>query len=173
MGTTVGVIGLGALGEPIAGRILKAGFATSLCDVRRDPVERLAQLGGKPCASPAELARQSEVIVSLVLDEAQTMEVVGGKSGLLGEVRPGTILAIGSTLGPEPVRRIAQALAPRRAHVLDIPISGGIVAAREGTLSVMAGGEDRVVERAMPTSRAPAASAPDRRRSSPISSCSA
>jgi len=144
---SVGVVGLGALGEPIAGLFLKAGFATSVFDVRREPVDRLAQLGARRCASAAEVARHSDVIVSLVLDEAQTMDVV---SGLLGEIRPGTILAIGSTLGPEPVRGIAQALEPRHAHVLDIPISGGIVAAREGALSVMAGGEDAVVERALP-----------------------
>jgi 2-hydroxy-3-oxopropionate reductase len=150
MTLSVGVIGLGALGEPIAGLLLKAGFATSVCDVRRDPLERLAKLGGRPCTSAAEVARDSEVIVSLVLDEAQTMDVVCGESGLLGEIRPGAILAIGSTLGPDAVRRIAEALAPKRAHVLDIPISGGIVAAREGALSVMAGGEDAVLERAMP-----------------------
>jgi len=143
----VGVIGLGALGEPIAGLFLKAGFATSVFDVRREPVERLARLGARRCASAAEVARHSDVIVSLVLDEAQTMDVV---SGLLGEIRPGAILAIGSTLGPEPVRGIARALEPRHAHVLDIPISGGIVAAREGALSVMAGGEDAVIERALP-----------------------
>jgi 2-hydroxy-3-oxopropionate reductase len=150
MTLSVGVIGLGALGEPIAGLFLKAGFATSVCDVRRDPLERLAKLGGRPCASAAEVARHSELIVSLVLDQAQTMDVVCGKSGLLGEIRPGAILAIGSTLGPDAVRRIAQMLVPKRAHVLDIPISGGIVAAREGALSVMAGGEDAVLERAMP-----------------------
>ena len=144
---SVGVIGLGALGEPIAGLFLKAGFATSVFDVRREPVERLARLGARRCASAAEVARHSDVIVSLVLDEAQTLDVV---SGLLGEIRPGTILAIGSTLGPEPVRGIARALEPRHAHVLDIPISGGIVAAREGALSVMAGGEDAVIERALP-----------------------
>jgi len=143
----VGVVGLGALGEPIAGLFLKAGFATSVFDVRREPLERLARLGARRCASAAEVARHSDVIVSLVLDEAQTMDVV---SGLLGEIRPGTIVAIGSTLGPQPVRNIAQALEPRHAHVLDIPISGGIVAAREGALSVMAGGEDAVVERALP-----------------------
>ena len=150
MTLSVGVIGLGALGEPIAGLFLKAGFATSVCDVRRDPLERLAKLGGRPCASAAEVARHSELIVSLVLDQAQTMDVVCGKSGLLGEIRPGAILAIGSTLGPDAVRRIAEALAPKRAQVLDIPISGGIVAAREGALSVMAGGEDAALERAMP-----------------------
>jgi len=148
--TPVGIIGLGALGEPIAGLFLKAGFATSVFDVRREPVERVAKLGGRPCASAAEVARDSDVIVSLVLDEAQTMDVVSGHSGLLGDLRRDAILAIGSTLGPEPVRRIAEQLKPRHAHVLDIPISGGIVAAREGALSVMAGGEQAVLERAMP-----------------------
>ena len=150
MTPSVGVVGLGALGEPIAGLLLKAGFATSVFDVRREPVERLAKLGGRPCASAAEVARHSDVIVSLVLDQAQTMDVVRGKSGLLGELRRDAILAIGSTLGPEPVRSIAEQLESRHAHVLDIPISGGIVAARDGALSVMAGGEDAVIERALP-----------------------
>jgi 2-hydroxy-3-oxopropionate reductase len=150
MTLSVGVVGLGALGEPIAGLFLKAGISTSVFDVRREPVERLAKLGARPCTSSAEVARYSDLVVSLVLDEAQTREVVSGKAGLMGELRPGAIVAIGGTLGPDPVRRIAQALAPRRAHVLDMPISGGIVAAREGTLSVMAGGDDAVIERAMP-----------------------
>jgi 2-hydroxy-3-oxopropionate reductase len=150
MTISVGVIGVGALGEPIAELLLKAGFAVSVCDVRRDPVERLAKLGARPCRSAAELARHSDLVVSLVLDAAQTMDVVSGASGLLGDMRPDAILAIGSTLGPQPVREIAEVLAPRRAHVLDIPISGGLVAAREGTLSVMAGGEDAVLERALP-----------------------
>ena len=150
MTLAAGVVGVGALGEPIAGRLLRAGFALSVCDVRRDPVERLAKLGARPCTSAAEVARNSDVIVSLVLDGAQTMDVVHGAAGLLGEIRPGSILAIGSTLGPELVRRIAQALEQKRAHVLDIPISGGLVAAREGTLSVMAGGDDAIIDRAMP-----------------------
>jgi 2-hydroxy-3-oxopropionate reductase len=129
---------------------VEAGCAVCVYDVRRDPVERLARLGARPCASAAEVARHSDIVVSLVLNEAQTMDVVLGESGLLGELRPGSILAIGSTLGPQPVHSIAQALEKKNAHVLDIPISGGIIAAREGTLSVMAGGDDAVVERAIP-----------------------
>jgi len=151
--TSVGIIGIGALGEPIAGRCLKAGFALSGYDVRSEPLERLAKLGGTRCATAAEVARRSDVIVSLVADEPQTMEIVVGPAGVLGALRPGAILAIGSTLGPAPVRKIAQALEARRAHALDIPISGGLVAAREGTLSVMAGGDDAVIERAMPVLR--------------------
>ena len=124
----VGVVGLGALGEPIAGLFLKAGFATSVFDVRREPVERLARLGARRCASAAEVARHSDVIVSLVLDQAQTMDVV---SGLLGEIRPGAILAIGSTLGPEPVRRIEPGLiSPSRP---DAPWTTSIVCASSST----------------------------------------
>jgi len=150
MAISVGVIGLGALGEPIAGLFLKAGFAVSGYDVRTEPLERLAKLGGTRCACAAEVARRSDLVFSLVADEPQTMEMVFGAAGVLGELRPGAILAIGSTLGPAPVRKVAQALEARRAHVLDIPISGGLVAAREGTLSVMAGGDDAVIDRAMP-----------------------
>ena len=150
MTIAVGVIGLGAMGEPIAGLLLKAGFAVSVCDVRPDPVERLARLGATSCASPAEVGKTSDVIVSLVSDAAQTKQVVFGESGLVCEARPGAIFAIGSTLGPEPVRKIARALAPKQVHVLDMPISGGLVAAREGTLSLMLGGEDAIVDRAMP-----------------------
>ncbi len=150
MTTSVGVIGAGALGEPIAALLLKRGFPVSVRDVRRDPVERLARLGARPCASSAELARHSDVIISLVLDERQTMDVVFGESGVLAGLQRGAIVAIGSTLGPAPVRKIAAALEAKGAHLLDMPISGGLVAAREGTLSLMLGGDDAIVERAMP-----------------------
>jgi 2-hydroxy-3-oxopropionate reductase len=148
MTTSVGVIGAGALGEPIAALLLKRGFPVSVRDVRRDPVERLARLGARPCASSAELARHSDVIISLVLDERQTMDVVFGESGVLAGLQRGAIVAIGSTLGPAPVRKIAAALEAKGAHLLDMPISGGLVAAREGTLSLMAGGDPAVLARA-------------------------
>ena len=150
---TVGVVGLGAMGEPISALLLKAGYAVAVHDVRREPVDRLATLGAKPCGSAADIARHSDIIVSLVSDAPQTMEVVFGVSGLSTAMRAGTVLAIGSTLGPEPVRRIADAIAAKHAHVIDMPISGGLAAAREGTLSIMAGGDDAVLDRAMPVLR--------------------
>ena len=67
MTIAVGIIGTGALGEPIAGRLLEAGFAVCVCDVRRDPVERLARLGARLCTSAAEVARHSDIVVSLVI----------------------------------------------------------------------------------------------------------
>ena len=82
MTTAVGVIGLGAMGEPIASLLLKAGFAVAVHDVRREPVERLTRLGVRPCPSAGEVALTSDIILSLVLDATQTMDVVFGDTGV-------------------------------------------------------------------------------------------
>lgn len=153
MTATTGVIGLGALGEPIAGLLLEAGFRVCVYDVREEPMAALQKLGAARCASPAEVAQRSEIIISLVSDRAQTDAVVFGANGMLATIQPGAILAIGSTLGPGPVQKIAAALAAKGATTLDIPISGGILAARKGTLSLMAGGEQATLERALPVLR--------------------
>lgn len=146
----VGVIGLGALGEPVAARLLQAGCATSVYDVRPGPVQSLAARGAVPCASPADVASRSDFIVSLVADAAQTAQVLHGGGGVLETLRPGTVVIIGSTLGPDVVRGAAAAIAAAGGATLDAPISGGLVAAREGTLSVMIGGDPQVLERATP-----------------------
>ncbi len=153
MSTRIGVIGLGALGRPVAERLLQAGHAVAVYDVRREPVAALAALGAQACASPAEVARHSELIISLVSDAAQTDAVVSGKGGILETLQRGTIFATGSTLGPAPVQRVAAQIAARGGATLDMPISGGLIAAREGTLSLMVGGEAAVLERALPVFR--------------------
>jgi 3-hydroxyisobutyrate dehydrogenase-like beta-hydroxyacid dehydrogenase len=153
MKARVGVIGLGALGRPVAERLVKDGCSVAVFDVRSEPMSALSAQGAAACDSPAAVAQRSEIVVSLVSDWAQTDDVVFGSSGILGTVKPGAIFAIGSTLGPAPVRRVADALAAKSAHVLDIPISGGLIAAREGTLSLMAGGDPAVLERATPVLR--------------------
>jgi 2-hydroxy-3-oxopropionate reductase len=150
----VGVIGLGVLGMPIAGRIAAAGFELAVFDVRSQPMEALASKGATPCASPAEVAQRSDFIVSLVSDAAQTDEIVFAANGLLTAIRPGATLIVGSTLGPAPVQKVAEALKAKGADVLDAPISGGYIAAHEGTLSMMIGGRPRVLDRATPVLRA-------------------
>lgn len=147
---TTGVIGLGALGRPVSELLLKAGYSVAVYDVRCEPMAELSALGATACASPAEVAQRSDIIISLVSDSAQTDDVVFGAGGMLDHVRHGAILAIGSTLGPAPVQRIAQALAAKGTDVLDIPISGGILAAREGRLSLMVGANQATLARARP-----------------------
>jgi 2-hydroxy-3-oxopropionate reductase len=146
----VGVIGLGALGRPISQRFIESGCRTAVHDVRPEPVRELAALGAHACASPAAVAKDSDIIISLVSDSAQTEAVVSGRGGILETLRPGAVFATGSTLGPAPVIRIAQQIAAKGGHTLDIPISGGILAARDGTLSLMAGGESSVLDAVMP-----------------------
>lgn len=149
----VGVIGLGALGRPISELLLKARYRTAVYDLRREPVRELAALGAQACASPAEVAGCSDLIISLVSDAAQTDAIVSGDKGILETLQRGAIFATGSTLGPEPVQRVAMKIAARGGDTLDMPISGGILAAREGTLSLMVGGTLATLERALPVFR--------------------
>ena len=149
----VGVIGLGALGRPIAGRLLKHGCSVCVFDVRAEPMAALAAQGAHACESPAAVAARADLIISLVSDRSQTDDVVFGADGILPTIGRDAIFAIGSTLGPAPVHKIEEALRARGAHVLDIPISGGLIAARDGTLSLMVGGDAAVLERAAPVLR--------------------
>ena len=153
MHANVGVIGLGALGRPISELLVKAGHRVSVYDVRDEPMAALKNAGARACSSPAEVAQHSDIIISLVLDSAQTDDIVFGANGVLGSLQRGAILAIGSTLGPASLNKIALALAAKGAETLDMPISGGIVAAREGALSLMVGGAQATLERAMPVLR--------------------
>ncbi|HEV7802612.1 MAG TPA: NAD(P)-binding domain-containing protein [Burkholderiales bacterium] len=150
MTTQVGVIGLGVLGKPIAERLVGKGFDVAVFDVRDEPIAALKSAGATACTSPAEVAQHSDFIVSLVSDEAQTNDIVFGADGILTTLRPGATLIVGSTLGPGPVKKVADALASHGGETLDAPISGGYLAAHEGTLSVMIGGKQAVLERALP-----------------------
>lgn len=149
----VGVIGLGALGRPIGELLLKAGYRTAVCDVRREPVRELAALGAQACATPAAVAECSDLIISLVSDAAQTDAIVSGDNGILDTLQRGAIFATGSTLGPEAVQRVAMQIAAKGCDTLDMPISGGIIAAKEGTLSLMVGGTPATLERVLPVFR--------------------
>jgi 3-hydroxyisobutyrate dehydrogenase-like beta-hydroxyacid dehydrogenase len=150
----VGVLGLGVIGQPIALRLVQAGFEVAVFDVREEPVAALRREGAVACVSPAAVAARSELIISLVSDAAQTDAVVSGADGILGGLQAGSIFATGSTLGPAPVRKVAEQLAARGCATLDAPISGGYLAAAEGTLSLMIGGAQSSLDRAMPALRA-------------------
>jgi 2-hydroxy-3-oxopropionate reductase len=150
----VGVVGLGVIGKPIAGRLVKAGFEVAVFDVRDEPVAELKGAGATACASPAEVAKASEIVLSLVSDAAQTCDVVFGACGMLEALEPRSVFVTGSTLGPGPVRKIEEALAARGCETLDAPISGGYLAAYEGALSVMVGGAQVTFDRALPVLRA-------------------
>jgi 2-hydroxy-3-oxopropionate reductase len=147
---SVGVIGVGVIGKPIAERLVKAGFRVLVHDVRDEPLRALETMGATVCTSSAQVAEHSDMVISLVADAPQTDDVVFGERGVLKTIRGGTIFATGSTLGPAPVLKVADALRAKGCDTLDMPITGGYVLAYEGKLALMMGGAEDTLERARP-----------------------
>ncbi|HEY6319590.1 MAG TPA: NAD(P)-dependent oxidoreductase [Acidimicrobiia bacterium] len=142
-------IGLGNMGQPMAAHVLAAGHDVAAYDVRRAPVDAAAALGARPATSPGDAATDAEAVFVAVLDEPQVEAVTTGPDGVFATARPGTIVAVHSTVRPATVRRVAAA-APDGVTVVDAPISGGVHGARAGTLCVMVGGPDAAFTRIRP-----------------------
>jgi len=139
--TVYGFIGLGHQGTPMAERMIAAGLQPWLWARRPDVLERYQYTDSHQAASPAELGAKCDVIGLCLYDARATDAVLSGPDGLLGEIRPGTVLAIHATVGPDYVIDLAQRVSSRGVQVVDAPVSGGDAAA-QGQLLVMVGGEE-------------------------------
>jgi 2-hydroxy-3-oxopropionate reductase len=146
----IGVIGLGAMGAPIAKNILAHGHTVTVWARRTQAMEPLVAAGARAATSPAEVAASSDIIITMVLDTAAVEDVTLGAGGIADGAAPGTIVVDHSTIVPDGARRIATALAARSIIMLDAPVSGGATAAAAGTLSIMVGGDEAALERARP-----------------------
>ena len=146
----VGFIGLGSQGGPMAGRIIEAGFPTTLWARRPASLEPFADTAAKVAGTPAELAASSDLVCLCVVGDADVEEVAGGENGLLAGLKPGGVIAIHSTVHPNTCHELAKRAAAQGVSVIDAPVSGGAPAAAEGRLLVMIGGEADVVERCRP-----------------------
>jgi 3-hydroxyisobutyrate dehydrogenase-like beta-hydroxyacid dehydrogenase len=142
--TTVGFIGLGQIGAPMAAHLVDQPGGLIVCDVRTEATAPFAEKGARVAADPAAVARESDVISVMVRDDDQVREVV---DALLAAARPGTIVAIHSTIRPGTAEQLAEEAAARDAIVIDAPVAGGFIGAAGGTLAVMVGGPDAAVER--------------------------
>ncbi|MCU0491181.1 MAG: NAD(P)-dependent oxidoreductase [Chloroflexaceae bacterium] len=151
MSGTVGFVGLGTIGEPMAANLLRKGFSLTICGhTNPAPLERLAAQGATVVANPKEVATATSIIVTCVPDAPQVDEVCLGANGLMQGAKPGTIVVDCSTIAPTASQRIAAALAEKGIHFLDAPISGGPPRAATGDLAIMVGGEAEVFARALP-----------------------
>lgn len=146
----VGFIGLGRMGMPMALNLLNAGFHLTAHNRSRGKVENLAQRGANPAASPQEVTRASEVILTCLPDVPAVEEVYLGEEGVVASARAGHLLIDLSTIGPATARSIARAALARGAAFLDAPVSGGAERAASGTLTIMVGGEEEAFQRASP-----------------------
>ena len=147
MSETIGFIGLGIMGRPMAGNLLDAGYPLVVHNRSRASVDELAQRGAQRATSAAEVARRSEVVITMLPDSPQVSEVL---TQVLDAAKPGLLAIDMSTIAPAVARDLAARGAERGIDVLDAPVSGGDVGAREGTLSIGAGGTEAAFERARP-----------------------
>jgi 3-hydroxyisobutyrate dehydrogenase-like beta-hydroxyacid dehydrogenase len=146
----IAFVGLGAMGAPMARRLLAAGHAVAVVDVRPEAVARLAAEGARPAASPAAAAGGAEVAVVMVMTGGQAESVLVGEDGLLAALGPGATAVVMSTIGPAAARRLAEACRARSVGYVDAPVTGGVAAAEAGSLAAIIGGEPAVVERVRP-----------------------
>jgi len=147
----VGFIGLGAMGLPMAKRVVAAGYQTfSTIHKRREPADELAALGAQLLSSPAEVARASDVVIAILPADAELKLVALGPGGLLEGFSPGKILIDMTTATALSLQEIEKALAAAGGRVLDAPVSGGTPAAAQGTLTIMVGGEAALLEECRP-----------------------
>ena len=146
----VGVIGLGAMGAPMARNLLKGGHSVTVYARRAEAMAPLIALGAVRASSPAELASRSDVTITMVIDTRAVEEVALGPRGIIEGARADSVVVDHSTIEPEGARRVALALKERGIHMLDAPVSGGAAVAEAGALSIMAGGDEAVLQRVRP-----------------------
>jgi len=148
MADTVGFIGLGIMGNPMAQNLIEAGYDLVVYNRTREKAE---ELGGAMVAdSPKEVAESSDVIITMLPDSPQVDEVLAGEDGVLEGVRDGALIVDMSTISPVVTEELSEKAREQGASMLDAPVSGGDVGAIEGTLSIMVGGSEEDFERARP-----------------------
>ncbi len=148
MSINVGVIGLGAMGLGVARSLLRAGFQVHACDVREAVVQQFASEGGIPCATPATLGERCEVVITLVVNAAQTEQVLFGENGAVPRLRPGSLVIACATVAPDFAVRLGQRLAASQLLLLDAPVSGGAAKAAAGEMTMMTSGPTEAYDKA-------------------------
>jgi 2-hydroxy-3-oxopropionate reductase len=150
----VGYIGLGLMGKSIARNILKAGFPLVVHNRSRAAVDELAAEGATPAFSPAEVAAQVDAVFTNLPDTPDVELVALGREGIIAGAHEGLVFVDNSTIKPAAARRIAGKLAEKGVMSLDAPVSGGDIGAKNGTLTIMVGGDAAALEIVMPAFQA-------------------
>jgi len=154
MDKRVGFIGLGTMGMPMARNLIKAGFSVTAYNRTSAKAARLAEEGAVKAASPADVAAVNPIIITIVSDTPDVESVVLGRGGVVEGIKPDSVVVDMSTISPEATRNIARLLGERQCHMLDAPVSGGEQGAIDGTLSIMVGGDEAILERCRPALQA-------------------
>jgi L-threonate 2-dehydrogenase len=153
----VAVIGLGSMGFGMATSLKRAGFTVTGCDVAAESVARFVKDGGKGAKTPAEAAKDVGIVVSVVVNAAQTETILFGKDGVAETLPKDAVFISSATMDPDVARRLAKELEATGRHYLDAPISGGAQRAAQGELTILASGSAAAFANARPALDAMAA----------------
>ena len=142
----IGFIGLGIMGKPMSKNLLKAGYELVVSDLNRAAVDEVVACGAVAAQTNAEVAAQSDIVITMVPNSPHVKAAVLGENGVLEGAKPGTILIDMSSIAPLASQEVAKACEEKGVKMLDAPVSGGEPKAIDGTLSIMAGGDKEVFE---------------------------
>ncbi len=154
----IGFIGLGIMGKPMSKNLIKAGYELVVCDVVKAAVDDVVAAGAKAAATPKEVAKQVDYIITMLPNSPQVRQVVLGENGVVEGARAGAVVIDMSSIAPLVSREVAKNLSEKGIEMLDAPVSGGEPKAIDGTLSVMVGGKKEIFEKCFPLMKAMAAS---------------
>jgi len=146
----IGFIGLGIMGKPMAHNLMKAGYELVVSNRSQAPMDELAAEGAITADKPKAVAEQSNIVITMLPDSPQVWEVVTGEEGVLAGAKAGTLVIDMSTISPVVTQDMVREAQAHGVQMLDAPVSGGDVAAQQGTLSIMVGGSAEDLEQAKP-----------------------
>lgn len=147
---TIGFIGLGIMGLPMAKNLIKSNFNLIVYNRTESKSKELSESGAKVAATPKEVAENAKCIITIVTDSPDVEQVILGQSGIIEGLQPNTIIIDMSTISPKITRNIDQELSKKQSTLLDAPVSGGSWGAIEGTLSIMVGGTKKAFNTCLP-----------------------
>ena len=146
----IGFIGLGVMGKSMAGHLLKAGYPLTVYNRTREKGDDLIAAGANWAETPRAVAEQADVIITIVGFPQDVKEVYLGESGILNGIKPGAVAIDMTTSSPDLAKQINEAAVSKGTQVLDAPVSGGDLGAREARLSIMVGGDKASYDRVLP-----------------------
>jgi 3-hydroxyisobutyrate dehydrogenase len=150
METKIGFIGLGIMGKPMAKNLIKAGYSLTVWNRTSSKMGELIELGAKSAGSPKEVAKDSEVVITMLTDSPDVEFVILGSSGVIEGAKKGLIAIDMSTISPRVTKKIEEKLADKGVEMLDAPVTGGEIGAINASLSIMVGGNEKVFEKCLP-----------------------
>ena len=146
----IGFVGLGMMGLPMAKNLVEAGYTVTVFDLDAGAIEEAQGFGASPASTGADVAAQSDIIITMVPDSPHVEAAIAGNGGIIEGIRPESVVIEMSTILPETGKRMAELLAEKGADFVDAPVTGGVAGAEAGSMSILVGGDAEAFERTLP-----------------------